>query len=190
MPWSLRIILNTDLFLINRIFMPLAHWIDWRFHYSPYQQAYVVLQVAMGFNALGAIWSALRIPLWIAIITMLAASLMIYVSQFWFKRLRESQRQYERDPSTICFAQMFFMSMPMASFARLFYFNLGLFLVGINAGDLVWHPDGRHALDLVFSSWLLLCGVALYLAGAFPPQGGRREKKEKRALAVLAPAPS
>jgi hypothetical protein len=167
--------------------MPFAHWVDWRFHYSPYQQAYVVLQVAMGFNVLGALWTAGHMRSWVAIIILLAAGLMVFVSRFWFKRLRECQCQYEKDPTMLCMAQMFFMSLPHASMARMFYLFIGSQLVGANVCVLAWHPNGRNALDAVFSSWLLLCGMALYLAGAFPPQRPRREKKT---YAVLQPAPA
>jgi hypothetical protein len=176
MPWHLRAILNADLFFINRVFMPFAHWVDWRFHRSPYQQAYVVLHVAMGFNVLGAIWTAGHIPWFIAIVTLLAAGLMTFVSRFWFKRLVECQRQYEKDPTTLCYAQVFFMA-PYAAFPRMFYLHFGSLLVVVNAWDLAFHMDGRRALDLVFSSWLMLCGVGLYLAGAFPPQRPRRKKQ-------------
>jgi hypothetical protein len=181
MPWHVRLFAHTDLFLINRVFMPLAWWIDWRFHRSPYQQAYVVLQVAMGFNLLGGVWMALRLPWWLGIVTVFGAGLMAYVSRFWFDRLKDAQRQFDKDPATLCYAQMFFMAPPF-SWARLFYLIAGAVIVGPNLTDLIMRPSGRHALDFVFSHWMVLCGVALYLAGAFPPQRPRREKKAAMAL--------
>jgi len=186
LPWLLRLIFRTDLFLINRVFMPLAHWIDWRFHYSPYQQAYVVMAVGMAMNAASTIVSFIQIPTWFGAIGPLSSMIIFWAFRFYFKKFEQAQRQYETRPDVLCWAQMFFMG-PHMAFPRVGFILLGSQLgVFVAMSSLLPPVRLLDPLNAVLGFWMLLFGVALYLAGAFPPQ---RPRREKRTLAVLRPAP-
>jgi hypothetical protein len=178
LPWPLRVIFRTDLFFINRVFMPLAHWIDWRFHWSPYQQAYVVMWAALAMNVVSSAITFTLSPTWLGSIGLLSSALIVWTFQFYFRKFREAQRQYEIRPDVLCWAQVFFMG-PHMALPRVFFLLMGLHLGCITAVLDLTRPPHRWAdpAIAVLGFWMPVIAVALYLAGAFPPQRPRRKKE-------------
>ncbi len=166
-----------DLFLINRVFMPLAWWIDWRFHYSPYQQAYRVFQFAQFMQIVSTVATSYRLP-WVSPLMAGISLVLFYAYRTDYRRLEKCQRQFEADPARLCREQAFYMAPFFLPPPRLmllaggFWMIFLMFPLAIGSGN--W--------DAMLNCWVGFNGVAWYLAGAFPPQRPRREKQTYSAL--------
>jgi hypothetical protein len=170
----LRPLLQLDLFLNNRVFMPLAHWIDWRFHRSPYQQAWVLVVVAQAMNIGVSIWVSLQSH-WAAPFLLGSAVLLHFAFRNWRRMLVKAQKQFETRPDNLCVEQCIFMSPYMVPARLLMLIGGAMIVAMLGAMNITLHhwPDPGTYLN----SWMVVIAVALYVAGSFPPLRPRREKK-------------
>ena len=162
-----------DFWLYSRVFSRLAHWIDWRFHYSPYQQAYRVLQLAQAMQIAGSAFTCWRIP-WVSPLMLLVVVTLFYTFRSNYRSLEACQRQLERDPSTIVFEQARWIVQWIVPPARLILLAAGLWLLLLMVVPAVTFGNW----DSLLNGWVAVNGVAMWIwpasAAAAPTQ---REKR-------------
>lgn len=169
----LRALDRLDTWLVLRVFMPIAHWVDYRWHINQYDLAAKVmtagLALCVALNAEEAIknWH----HGWLNVIS---AGSCVWVYSHQLRDLQKASKAYERNPCAIPREAIGFIAMwPL----RMLLLFLGLFLLCIEGlADTILH---RWPWDAVVNSWMLLIAIGWYLAGGLPPWRARK-KKERR----------
>lgn len=171
----IRAIVRLDLWLLMRVFMPAAHWVDYRFHMNQYDLAGAVLSAGLAMNFAANIESWFTSPktAWLGTISSICL-LLAYGN--WLKRMGVASKCYERQPDTISREAAFFMIIIFPPL-RLFMLVLGSFLIVPFILLAIAHPVVSLIVDAVTSPWMIAIGIALYLAGGLPPTRDRKKRK-------------
>jgi hypothetical protein len=167
-----------DFVLMVRVFMPIVHWVDWRFHRSQYQQAKAVIVLAQLLQVGGVVQSSFgmvsRHVWWITPMMVLVAIFLHFtIFRDYRRKLDACQRQYERRPDLMVWEQYYFQ-LQMIPPLRLFQLFMGLVIMcPLLALDII-QGGGWGGL---MNAWVWLVGVMQYIAGCPPTFRPRREKK-------------
>jgi hypothetical protein len=181
-----RIFKRCDAFLMLTVFHPFAWYVDMRWHRNQFFLASICISLAMMVIGLQMVLDLLFGSLWVKLIVVPCVGINLYLYQGWLNRFQKASVWQEANPGKIAMPHHSFILFPgQVRFVQM------LFSVFVTLLLLPLAVTKRDFAVLCPGIWLLLIGFAMCFAGVLPPNpGARREKKEKRALAVLAPAPS
>lgn len=176
-----------DWLLIRRIYMPFAHWVDYRFHRNQYLLAADIMSAGLAASAAQTLQYLLDDPWWMGAFFIVGTVGLIWIYSSYLKRLYAASAAYERQPDSISKEAAFFILFIPG--ARSFLLLLGIFTL-VNATALVLiSPTTHFIVRLVESPMLVLIASSLYIAGCPPPWRDRRAKKINSPLAASPPHP-
>jgi hypothetical protein len=170
------IFMKMDMALLKRIFMPVAHWIDYRFHINQFDQAKFLMNLGLTLNLVanaiglwGPVW-------WVAGFGLGGAVMLITVYKHWLDLLTIASRAYEDRPDQVSRAAAFFMVQFLPP-PRLVLIWIGLIFGFSSLGTAIHRPVPLLITHAVADHWMTLIGASLYIAGGMPPTRKRREAK-------------
>lgn len=179
-----------DLFLIFKVFVPVAHWADYRWHLNQYRIAYWFMQLGAG-TAILAPFTYFVPPIthqgifWFAIIF----PINILIAYFYLKRCKDLQtadRKWERNPTEIPREAYYYIMVP--AFVRLIgvIYTL-LFVTPMIFLTIAAHMHWYMVIIIPFTRCWLLFGdsVAPYFAMLPPSPRKRKEKKQEAPMGAI-----
>lgn len=178
-----RFIQTIDILLLTRIFMPIAHWVDYRFHKNQWTLAGWVMNAALAMNVANSADMVLRDG-WVGAIAIPASAAIVFMYFDYVKRFKSASEAYERRPDQITRDQAWFIGGWFYGRFMLLSMGLGIFML-----EVVAHSALHQAriIYLVTQPWLVAAGMALYFAGGLPPHRDRKKKKERYPWTALFP---
>lgn len=175
-----------DAWLIRRVFSPVAHYIDYRWHRNNYAVAAWLLQatvtlyvVLIAVNVIRDGWGVfLDDPFAFVNIPM-----FVYASM----QAAYASEAYERRPDIMPAQAMFLLAWP-----RLFYLMVIGVLCAVNIGLLIRDIQAGDTMGIIHSVGLLygpVAAIAFYFAAIPKPPAKRKEKRAADFSGALQPSP-
>lgn len=173
-----------DAFLLCRVFQPIAHYIDYRWHVNHFRLAHTIMKFGLVAGIAGSFLSWLQHMTWLGAICLAINFGNIWIAKDMLRRLDAASAAYERDPVHVpavamiyvyFFAEIRLLTMIMSSSI----FGMGLLPA------LFLHSYGLA----IQTFYLIAYGAALYFAGVIP-SGRARKRKKERAPVGLEPVPA
>lgn len=178
-----RIIHAIDYFVMVRIIMPVAHWIDWRFHRNQFDVAAWCITMAIVLLAVDATWHVIYSFFFSKLASTFCLLVNSYLYSGWLKKFDAASRAQENSPGKFFIEHHYWILMPC--FMRIFVVVLGIMVEYISIMAAL--EGGMRTLMMgITGLWFFFISLALYFAGSLPSTRDRRKKPER--LPTLAPA--
>lgn len=169
-------IMRMDVLILSRVFMPFAHWVDYRFHKNQFDLAAIFLSAGMALNAAQTLQDILHDGWLIGAMMAMSTGILIWVYSWHMRKLSKASEAYERRPDIISLDAAFFMViMPPG---RMLLLLLGGLIVLMDIPLAMLSPTMIHLIRIVTSAWMLCVAISQYIAGGLPPRRDRKKKKE------------
>lgn len=173
------VIYRIDAWLLFKVFMPVAHYIDKRWHINHYR---IAAQIMMFSAFLTVIDNGLSIitPPHRYVMDFLLTLCAILICMIRYKEVKELEklsRDVERDPSKIPAAAIKYI-MP---YTRLFQAIFGVVFTALSMITLILpdHPLYERIICFVGEQWFTVVAIGYYMA-ALPPSPHKRVEKKAR----------
>lgn len=174
-------VMQLDMHILFRIFLPIAWKIDQKFWINQWQQAVyvtylsVVLLILQFAPLIGLSWGGG----WMGLL--LIVCLGIRANDI--RRMTKISIAYEKYGNRLPIEAVEFLLFPAG---RILHLWIGSLLVVPAAMVLILDFSWKNLYDVVGASWLPVMGVAFYLAAVPPTNRERQKKKERLPLGNLA----
>lgn len=179
-----RALHNLDAFLMGRIFQPIAHWADYRWHVNHFRLANIVLKIGIVAGIAGSFANWLPYRTWVGAICVAINLFNVWVVKDMMRRMDEASAAYERDPAYLPTVAYVYAVMMAPVRVTTFIMSMSLFAMILGPAIML----GNYGLPIQLM-YLLGYAAALYFAGVIP-SGRARKPKTERAPAGLLPAPA
>lgn len=173
-----------DGLLMGRVFQPIAHWADYRWHVNHFRLALFCIQLGFASFIVGSFAAWLPSHTLFGAISPAIAVASVWFSRSWIPQLTEASAAFERDPAAIPYAARGFVF--MLPCARALMASLSISLAAIMTGPIILIGSAGLAVQELYIP-LMVC--MFYFAGVVPSGRARKPKKE-RAPVGLEPAPA
>lgn len=101
--------------------MPIAHWVDYRFHKNQWTLSGWVMNAALAMNVANSAHMVVRDGLLFGGIALGASGMMVWLYFSYVRDMKKASDAYERRPDQISFEQgMFIVVLPSTRFLMLF----------------------------------------------------------------------
>lgn len=173
-----------DWFILSRVFQPIAHWVDYRFHKNCYDLCgwFLSAGVALNWGSVGNM--AAQGHWWRVALCSLPSGALIVVYWNYIATAKKASKAYERGNQVPNESMLFWMWAP---YSRLFTVFIGTALTALVIYGAVIFRRPDDYLGILLQSWLLIIGCGIYFGGCLPSGRERRKKKERRWLTTLFP---
>lgn len=173
-----------DALVMGRVFTPVAHWADYRWHVNHFRLALLCLKVGLVCFVGGAFQSFVRDPSWLGAVSVAVTGLNIWTCQGWLRDLGKASEAYERDPCKVPRSAIGFVIFPAGLRALFSMICISMYAAFLPMAVVL----GSVGLG-VQMVYLPLMAAMYYFAGIIPSGRARRPKRE-RAPAGLEPVPA
>lgn len=179
-----RFLTRLDMLLMLRVFMPIAHWVDYHWHRNHFWLARQCLLFGWVCFTVGCFLAAIHSETWVGLLNPLIAGVMVPIIWRQQAQLQRASDKYERNPMQVPIEAYGYVLMDSGVRAMLAITcgNVGGWTIA--AGFLTGLPS-----LLMQGIWMIVIVVVNYLAGSIPSGRNRKPKKE-RAPAAAMPVPA
>lgn len=181
----LLILFHIDQFIMWRIFTPIAHYVDWRWHVNHFRLARQCLRFGYVCFLVGSILPLLESLSWLHALSPLIVLGLLVIIRSMDRDLAKASKDFERDPTRI----------PRSAIGFVFAHPVMRLLIAMVCGELgigeILTAPLIHAPGMFLQGVYMLAYVAVYyFAGVFPSFRERKPKRERAPAFPLVPAPA
>jgi hypothetical protein len=172
--WFHRGLHTLDALLLVKVFMPLVHYIDWRWHKNHFDVASMLLTFGLVTYVAGCANTVIKWHDATSVFPMAAGALQVLLYKDWIANFKKASKALERSPNNIPREAYTYFMWPACVRAGAFVMTFSL------DGVMIMPPVGWFGLtsSIYFSTIVF----TLYLAICFPSGRDRKKKKVRAPL--------